>query len=286
MRIVKTLLACCIAVLFLSACGKISVKGTDGTVYNSYQECCAAQDFQAAHQYLAKMQNDKDFKDDYDSAKEFVFKQEALFLMSQGDDNAKMRILYLIKEEGGSDDYIDMIIDLAIMNDDDKFVMSLLDCKKGTNKTTTEQNAVKYLAGFKDEEHVNYIIKSLSNVTIAGRAMSKGLHRYTEGNRRDIDYDEAPRIHFRYTDGIVDFNKKCENILDIAIASGNQYLAQKVLMCFKQNIETIAGGTDVKAPDGTRVDGFHSYVWYTNADKDKAQKKYDEAVKSGAFNRQ
>lgn len=283
MRIVKTLLACCIAILFLSACGKISVKGTDGTVYNSYQECCAAQDFQAAHIFLTKMEQAG--KSTY-SAKEYIFKQEALFLMSQGDDNAKMRILYLIKEEGGSDDYIDMIIDLAIMNDDDKFVMSLLDRKKGTNKTTTEQNAVKYLAGFKDEEHVNYIIKSLSNVTIAGRAMSKGLHSYSEGNRRDIDYDEAPRIHFRYTDGIVDFNKKCENILDIAIASGNQYLAQKVLMCFKQNIETMTGGTDVKAPDGTRVDGVHSYVWYTNADKDKAQKKYDEAVKSGAFNLQ
>lgn len=283
MRIVKTLLACCIAVLFLSACGKISVKGTDGTVYNSYQECCAAQDFQAAHIFLTKMEQAG--KSTY-SAKEYIFKQEALFLMSQGDDNAKMRILYLIKEEGGSDDYIDMIIDLAIMNDDDKFVMSLLDCKKGTNKTTTEQNAVKYLAGFKDEEHVNYIIKSLSNVTIAGRAMSKGLHSYSEGDRSMIDYDKAPRIHFRYTDGIVDFNIKCENILDIAIASGNQYLAQKVLMCFKQNIETMTGGTDVKAPDGTRVDGGHSYVWYTNADKDKAQKKYDEAVKSGAFNLQ
>jgi len=111
----------------LVACGekKITVKGADGTEYESYQECCTAQDFQAAHQYLAKMQNDKDFKDDYDSAKDFVFKQEALYLMSLGDEAAKKRIIYLLKEEGANDSRIDMLMDLAIDADDEDFVKTL-----------------------------------------------------------------------------------------------------------------------------------------------------------------
>lgn len=107
----------------LCGCG-IKVKGADGTEYESYQECCAANDYEAAHKYLAKMKNNT-FSRDYESAKEYVFKNEALYLMSIGDENAKKRIIYLLKEEGGNNNHVSMLIDLALENDDEAFVKSL-----------------------------------------------------------------------------------------------------------------------------------------------------------------
>ena len=32
-----------------------------------------------------------------------------------------------------------------------------------------------------------------------------------------------------------------------------------------------------------KVDGNHGYIWYDSADKDAAQKRYNEAVKNGVF---
>jgi len=65
--------ALCLAVTLLSACGekKITVKGADGTEYESYQECCAAQDIQVSHQFLVKMKNviSKMSEEDYESRK-------------------------------------------------------------------------------------------------------------------------------------------------------------------------------------------------------------------------
>lgn len=404
MKQLFNLIILCLAVSLLSACGekKITVKGADGTEYESYQECCAAQDFQAAHQYLAKMQNDEDFKGDYYSAKEFVFKQEALYLMSLGDETSKKRIVYLLKEEGGNDNHVDMLVDLAIDADDEEFVKVLTKQYEGSissdmlrkiveflyiekgdgnlefvqtllnryNKSgllldaavekgdeellvrlakqyngtlrfqtfksvmdfLSSQNSSQYLlirdlllnkvidseelflyaldnklsavvnklcskyvnindnsfittlASKNDRIVSDAIIMALSKVTIPGRAMSKGLHDYYDGCRDCYSRKEVSRPHFQYTDGIIDYNTKCSGILEIAIGAGNQYLAQKVLMCFKQNIETMkGGGSGEKAPDGTRVDGNHCYVYYTNSDKNEAQKKYQDAVRSGAF---
>ena len=95
---------------------KITVTGSDGKVYESYQECCAANDYEAAHLFLAKIQNSESEDSEseaysYTEAKEYIFKNEALFLMSQDDETAKNRIIYLLKEEGNDDDHTSMLID-------------------------------------------------------------------------------------------------------------------------------------------------------------------------------
>lgn len=152
--------------LLLIACDekKITVKGADGTEYESYQECCAAQDFQAAHQYLAKMQNDENFESDFYSAKEFVFKQEALYLMSQGDEVSKKRIVYLLKEEGGNDKHLDMLVDLAIDNDDEPFVKILSNQYKGKADEETLKKIVEYLSGKNSDENRTFLMSLLKRL--------------------------------------------------------------------------------------------------------------------------
>jgi hypothetical protein len=134
----KTLLLAIIVISIatLCSCGNITVKGADGTEYESYQECCAANDYEAAHKYLAKMQDDAWYGvGERKSAKEYVFKHEALFLMSIGDEDAKKRIVYLLKEEGNNNNHVSMLIDLAIENDDEAFVKTLANqYSKGANQ--------------------------------------------------------------------------------------------------------------------------------------------------------
>ena len=123
-----------LVIAFLYDCDSISVKGADGTEYDSYQECCAANDYEAAHKFLSKLQNNRSRRE-YNEAKEYVFKNEALFLMSLDDETAQKRIIYLLKEEGGNNDHVSMLIDLAIENDDDLFVKTLANqYSKGVNQ--------------------------------------------------------------------------------------------------------------------------------------------------------
>ena len=44
-----------------------------------------------------------------------------------------------------------------------------------------------------------------------------------------------------------------------------------------------AGHNGERIVDGISVDGNHGYIKYTSADRDAAKKKYDEAVRNGAF---
>jgi len=168
MKQIKFLSIFCIAVFMLTACGekKITVKGADGTEYESYQECCTAQDYEAAHKYLAKMQNDETLSKDYNDAKEFVFKQEALFLMSQGDETAKKRIIYLLKEDNNNNnDHIAMLIDLAIENDDESFVKTLGNQYTESANTENLKKMIEYLSSKKSENNKDYLISLLNKVS-------------------------------------------------------------------------------------------------------------------------
>ena len=174
-RIIKTFAIIGISIMtlcLLSACGKITVKGANGTEYESYQECCAAQDFQAAHQFLAKMKNaipEKDDESKYDaereleSATEEVFRQEALYLMSQGDETSKQRIIYLLKEEGENSGHIDMLIDLAINNNDDEFVKILANQYQYASEDILNK-IVNYLSSEKTEENKVFLLSLLKRL--------------------------------------------------------------------------------------------------------------------------
>lgn len=170
MKKVICFVVCCMVAFLLTACSnKITVKGEDGTEYESYQECCAAQDFQAAHQYLVKLKNSEEYSwYELSEAKNYVFKQEALYLMSLGDDSAKKRLLYLLKEECDGDDdssyhnqeerkilnnHISMLIDLAIENDDEAFVKTLANQYRGDVNDEMLKKMVLFLAGKESENN-------------------------------------------------------------------------------------------------------------------------------------
>ena len=292
---------------------KITVTGGDGKVYESYQECCAANDYEAAHQFLAKLQNSESDAYSYGEAKEYVFKNEALFLMSQDDETAKKRIIYLLKEEGNNDDHVSMLVDLAIENDDDAFVKKLANQYSEKASIESLQKLMSYLSDKPTEENKIFIGKlidkylSLSNTAMLeymARTKSKedserilGLlaeeekgiptrpalgtikvHDPYGGDNMDSDY-----VNYQYE--VSQFNSQCNSILSIAIKCKNTYLAQRAVAKTKTNISYRNLGDWEHVVTRTQNNSWN-YAWKVTLDNTEAnaiKAAYQEAVRSGAF---
>lgn len=162
MRKVKELLgfACCLCICLSSCEKKISVTGADGRVYENYQEACHSQDFEAAHKILAQMKENN--SSEYEDAREFIFNQEALFLIAQNDETSTKRLYFLLQEDANEvsnstrDARCNTIIDLAI---------------KQKNTALVEQTINQY-SGIIDRP----VMKKIYN------------YFYTEDHKADKDY--------------------------------------------------------------------------------------------------
>ena len=231
------------AMFTLCGCGKskekLTVTGQNGQEYESYQECCAAQDFQAAHQFLAKMENSDDWQSEVYDAKRFVFKQEALYLVSLGSEEAQKRIIYLLKEVGADDRDIFMLIDLAIANGDDALVVKLAcQMKELRNRENKFLNdIIPILAKDSDPKAVNLIVRyileekeskrDINNGTPAGTIMEEVQGAYIEQYRTRMANNKD---HHKYA--ICDaneFNELCDRVLELAIENSNKDLALKIV---------------------------------------------------------
>ena len=164
-RMIK-LTACCIGVFAFVACGGssnslgITVVGSDNTTYESYEEACHAQDYEAAHKFLTAMK--KAGSSDYDEAREYVFNQEALFLIAMNDETSTKRLFFLLQEDANEvgnsmrDSRCNTIIELAIKQDNTALVEQTIGQYSGRIDKSVLQKIYNYL--------------------------------YTEGKKNDIDF--------------------------------------------------------------------------------------------------
>lgn len=317
MKAIKCLSLCYFMACVFMACGSnsskssegsLSVTGENGQVYESYQECCEAQDFVAAHQFLAKLKNSSNDSEKYKEAKEYVFKNEALYLMSQDDETAQKRIIYLLKEEGGNNDHVSMLIDLAIENDDEAFVRTLANqYTEGVNDESLKK-LIDYLQEKPNEENKKSVEKliskhlSLSNTSLlnylaktneknnAEKIIGLLTELKTEGIRPKVGrviadgnsgYDAYKGEPRKYCESVKKNNKKCLEILSIAIKAKNQYLAKRAAENVKTNY--IITDTETGKCDSG---GYMLYLYVTqedNGDRKEAQKMLNDALKAGAF---
>ena len=210
----------------------ISVKSTEGTVYDSYQAACSKCDFDAARDYVAKMKQElirlqnnysssrEEYAKSVEEAEKYVENEELLFLTSLNEEQANNRIVTILTQRP-----IEGI---------EPAEMECLD------KEVTEWSV------------------DLSN--------EKGSERI--------------KSFKKYISWCGVFNTKCNTLLSTAIASDNQSLAEKIIRCYRPDPEILLKNKRKKEGDIY----FDAYAHFTNTSKEAAQKKYDEAVKSGAFN--
>lgn len=125
---------CCIAVFLLMDCGsssskneeKVSITSSDGKEYESYEEACHAQDYEAAHKFLTAMK--KAGSSDYEEAREYIFSQEALYLIAMNDETSTKRLFFLLQEDANEvsnkvrDARCNTIIELAMKQNNQALV--------------------------------------------------------------------------------------------------------------------------------------------------------------------
>lgn len=148
---------------------------------------------------------------------------------------------------------------------------------------------LQYLASLNDEQANNRIILILNQRPIEGLEAAEktclGKHVFKAHMEDPKSYstpDELKKF-YKYIEWCGNHNSRCSSILSIAIACGNQGLAQKILHSFRSDPE-IQSVHCLPAKDEYYEFFFDVYAHYTNSSKENAQKKYDEAVKSGVFN--
>lgn len=270
-----------------SVFSQITVKGDNGNKYTTYQECCYANDYEAAHIYLARMKKNADngffnnvydgeFRRKYEDAKKYVFRQEAAYLIGTGEQAAKQRVLYLIKEEEATDKMIGELAEIAIDCDDVPFAMTLFG-KQSNHFFSIIQKAIDHLAKKNDEEQLLDFVKS---IPILGSKPDLG-HRTGISN---VEYD--------YMESVKAINNSCDVALEYAINHGNKEMAQSVLKIYKTGIDWFWGGDDIKknnkyyskSPTGVLVEEHKAYIWTDNKSKNEAQAKYNQALKNHMFN--
>jgi hypothetical protein len=142
---------------------------------------------------------------------------------------------------------------------------------------------IQYLASLNEEQANNRIILILNQRPVEGleaaerTCLGKDVSGFYIERHPDLCPEELQNFR-KYIAWCGNHNSTCSTVLNIAIACGNQSLAKKILHCFRQDPELQQKET--KGDD----DHYDVYAHYTSTSKDAAQKKYDEAVKSGAFN--
>lgn len=141
---------------------------------------------------------------------------------------------------------------------------------------------IQYLASLNEEQANNRIILILNQQSIEGfEAVEKTcLDKHIFLSMLDGHKASKQTNDFiKYIARCGKYNSQCSSILSIAIACGNESLAKKILHSFRPDPEIQS-----EKCKGNN-DWYDIYAHYTNASKEAAQKKYNEAVKSGAFNK-
>ncbi len=100
--------ACVLFVTLLLSCSsskKESSNDSKTTNYSSYQEAARAYDFEAAHKILDQLHEDylsysyiNEKEEKYESAFDFIFNAEAMFLCSKGDEESLNRVVFLLSD--------------------------------------------------------------------------------------------------------------------------------------------------------------------------------------------
>ena len=295
---------------------KITVKGADGTEYESYQECCSMNDYDAARRYLTKMENEYhasgvrgekaiDKINELQDASKYIFKQEALYLMSMGDEDTMKRILYLIKEDGANNDQIAMLIDLAIERDDVDFVKKLANqydshCNDeklkrvidylGKNNYYDNIVFIKSFLQERDKESLLFDLALLNNdeetlIYFLEKLEAAIPNRPALGLVKSDYYGKLDEHYRDYIEKVKECNSCCLQILNVAIKTKNHRLAKRAVGTTKPNIvgkdlgdwETVV----VKSENSSVYNAFQVNI--DNTDISNIKAKYQEAIKRGAF---
>ena len=145
---------------------------------------------------------------------------------------------------------------------------------------------IQYLASLNENQANDRIIFLLNHQKIEGVEEAEGILIQTNVYGTDLKNPTfqkgALKDYSKYINWCGKFNSMCNSILNASISSGNQSLAKKILYSFRKDPELLLKNKH-KEEEIDQDYYYDVYAHYTNNSIDAAKKKYEEAVKSGAF---
>lgn len=149
---------------------------------------------------------------------------------------------------------------------------------------------IQYLAALNDEQANTKTILILNQSIDKGLEAAEGACLGKNISQADLNYKDYEDLlpseiqsFKKYISWCGKHNMRCNTVLGIALATGNKSLAKSILHLFKDDPELSLKNHVKSRDDGDRWD---VYAHYTNGSRVAAQKKYDEAVKAGAFKKE
>ena len=115
-----------------------------------------------------------------------------------------------------------------------------------------------YLTSLGTEDASNRIVYLLAEYQIPGIPV-------TESTSHESQWNDVYRDMKKYILGVMRFNKRCDNIIDMAISQGNEQLCRKIIPQYKKDIEWYDSGS------------WLEFNGLSNVSKETAQAKNDEA---------
>lgn len=243
MKQIKFLSICCVAVFLLTACGSSSSKNEEEKISVTGAD---------GKEYTSYQEACKD--GDFEAARSFLNAYHEKYVEQQSTDG-------ILNRDGRK-------------NAEGKYFQAF---------DYIYKSEIQYLLSESDaEECKDKILFILEEIPVEGEKFPEGLCDYDIVCRGDWGDEGIPLD--AYIVWTQHYNRLCNNILTLAINRKNRSLAQSILFQYVDNVEAIKGASDGSLKvNGVKVDGNHGYIKYNSEDRDTAKKKFDEAVKSGAF---
>lgn len=243
-------------------------------LYEQCQLACDKGDFQEANDVLIEIKNLDVSYWDKREAEDYVFDSELRYLITNGDEVSAKRAIVLMNEHGKKEKNINKFVQLAISLDNN-YVIDLWT----KAATLDDEELLEYLIKKNERESSDQVLALFSRELGNCKKPSSGLN--------DTYCMDKYNNESEYKWSV--FNRSLDKYLNIAISYKNKYLAEKIIGLYTQTAvkiesEQTSSGEWSKKYKGVEIDGNHCYVEFNNSEKEEAQRQFNQAVKSGAFN--
>ena len=236
-----------------------------------------------AIEYASKYEEAKKVSDE---AERYVVLQEAMFVLESEGSNGLMRVVGIGKEHNAESWLYPELLDVAkkigdtdLANRFETIIQSTISNLSSGNVSLSDISLIKYMAETKDKNNSEKIIGLLAEKE------KKIPGRPALGVVKSNSYGKLDKPYVDYNTSVKNYNDACRAILDIAIASKNQYLAQRVITKAKQSLASVELGDWCKVVEKTRYNSLYNAFKVTldNSEINSIKATYQEAIRSGAF---
>lgn len=257
-----------------------------------YERACKKQDFEAAHKILNELREEKNGRDDFRKALDYVYTAEVSYLLNTFPiEDSRPKILFLLQEYDNykellrAKDYFNLyekICTLIISSGNCDLAIEVVRTLANTDwyssckcfETVYKAVADNFVKSYTGKESVAKIANMMQGIPVEGRKITANGVFY-----QDI-YD-----YKKYISWCTSYNRVCDHILTLAINNNNNDLAKAALLLYREEVDFIDSrpddGNKYQIIEGVKVPADAYYGKLHKESFNEAKKKYDQAVALG-----